>query len=145
VHPPGTTFPPNGFPVYTLYYRNDDGGPGYGRDSRLLFDPPQDGEYRVRVRDARGLAGPRFGYRLTVRPPRPDFSVRFSPTAPTVWKGGSVSLALTAERADGYDGPIQVRFPDLPAGLRVPATTIEAGTFTSAVPLFADAGARLPA
>src|SRR6185312_5762930 len=37
LHPPGTTFPPNGFPVYTLYYRNDDGGPGYGRDSRMLF------------------------------------------------------------------------------------------------------------
>src|SRR5262249_19712324 len=35
IHPPGTTFPPNGFPVVTLYYRNDDGGPGFGGDSRL--------------------------------------------------------------------------------------------------------------
>src|SRR5262249_624218 len=49
IHPPGTTFPPNGFPVVTLYYRNDDGGPGYGRDSRIFFDPPADGEYQVRV------------------------------------------------------------------------------------------------
>ena len=32
VHPPGTTFPPNGLPVFTLDYRNDDGGPGYGKD-----------------------------------------------------------------------------------------------------------------
>ena len=31
VHPPGTTFSPNGFPVFTLTYRNDDGGPGHGR------------------------------------------------------------------------------------------------------------------
>ena len=81
IHPPGSTFPPNGFPVFTLYYRNDDGGPGYGRDSRIFFDPPADGEYRVRIRDARGLGGPGYAYRLTVRPPRPSFSVRFSPTA----------------------------------------------------------------
>jgi hypothetical protein len=43
VHPPGRTFPPNGQPVFTLNYRNDDGGPGYGTDSRVFFDPPADG------------------------------------------------------------------------------------------------------
>ena len=32
--------------------------------------------------------GPTHAYRLTVRPPRPDFSVSFNPTAPSVWKGG---------------------------------------------------------
>jgi len=58
IHPPGSTFPPNGFPVFTLYYRNDDGGPGYGRDSRIFFDPPADGEYRVRIRDAAARAAP---------------------------------------------------------------------------------------
>ena len=40
IHPPGTTFPPNGLPVVTLYYRNDDGGAGFGKDSRLVFDAP---------------------------------------------------------------------------------------------------------
>src|SRR5262249_28332670 len=45
IHPPGTAFPPNGLPVVTLFYRNDDGGPGYGKDSRLFFDPPTDGDY----------------------------------------------------------------------------------------------------
>src|SRR5262249_23039399 len=34
IHPPGTKFPSNGYPVINLFYRNDDGGPGYGRDSR---------------------------------------------------------------------------------------------------------------
>ena len=33
IHPPGTKLSPNGLPVAHLYYRNDDGGPGYGRDS----------------------------------------------------------------------------------------------------------------
>jgi hypothetical protein len=144
LHPPGTTFPPNGFPVFTLFYRNDDGGPGYGRDSRIFFDPPADGAYRVRIRDAGAQAGPRYGYRLTVRPPRPDFNVRFTPTAPVVWKGGAIPLALAADRLDGYDGPIQVRFASLPPGLSIPPTTIEAGTFTTAVPLFAEPAAQLP-
>ena len=79
IHPPGTTFPPNGLPVFHLNYRNDDGGPGYGKDSRIFFDPPADGEYAVRVGDAREPGGPEFGYRLTVRPPRPDFTVSFNP------------------------------------------------------------------
>ena len=33
IHPPGTKLSPNGLPVAHLYYRNDDGGPGYGKDS----------------------------------------------------------------------------------------------------------------
>ena len=145
VHPPGTTFPPNGFPVFTLYYRNDDGGPGYGRDSRIFFDPPADGEYQVRIKDARGLGGPTFAYRLTVRPPRPSFKVRFNPTAPTVHKGGSALVNISADRLDGYDGPIAVRLDNLPPGLSAPATVIEAGTFSTAVALYAAADAKLPA
>jgi hypothetical protein len=70
IHPPGTTFPPNGFPLVTLYYRNDDGGSGYGKDSRLFFDPPADGEYQVRIGDSRGQGGVDYAYRLTVRPRR---------------------------------------------------------------------------
>jgi len=53
LHPPGAQFAPNGLPVVTLYYRNDDGGPGFGKDSRLVFDAPADGEYQVRVVDSR--------------------------------------------------------------------------------------------
>src|SRR5207248_11476869 len=109
VHPPGTKFPPNGLPVVTLYYRNDDGGPGYGKDSRLYFDPPADGEYQVRLTDARGQGGMDYAYRLTVRPPRPGFDVTFTPTAPAVWKGGAVPVTASASRRDGYDGPIEVR------------------------------------
>ncbi len=143
VHPPGTTFPPNGFPVFTLNYKNDDGGPGYGRDSRLIFDPPADGEYKVRIADARGMGGVNFGYRLTVRPPRENFSLRATPTAPIVSRGGAVPITIIAERIDGFDGPIRVK-PQLPPGFHMPATSIEAGTYSTTVALFADADATLP-
>lgn len=144
-HPPGSTFPPNGMPIFPIAYRNDDGGPGYGKDSRIFFDPPADGEYRVRIRDARGQGGDLFAYRLTVRAPRPDFSVRFNPTAPSVWKGGSVPINITATRIDGYDGPIHVRLSNFPSTLDAPASVIEAGQESTTIPLYAMPTAILPA
>jgi hypothetical protein len=144
IHPPGATFPPNGFPVVRLYYRNDDGGPGYGKDSAIIFDPPADGDYRVRITDARGQGGSPYVYRLTVRPPRPSFQVRFNPTAPAVWKGGAVPITVTADRSDGYDGPIDVRLENLPAGFSAPPTAIPAGETSTAFALHAEPTAPVP-
>jgi WD40 repeat protein len=144
IHPPGSSFPPNGLPVFHLNYRNDDGGAGYGKDSRVYFDPPADGEYTVRVGDARNHGGPNFGYRLTVRPPRPDFKVSFSPTTPSVWKGGSVPVTVSVNRIDGYDGPVQVRLENLPAGFEAPPTFIEAGQQSTTFALYASPMAANP-
>jgi WD40 repeat protein len=142
IHPAGTTFPPNGFPVVTLYYRNDDGGAGYGKDSRLFFDPPADGEYQVRVGDSRNLAGENFAYRLTIRPPRPDFTVKFDPSSPQVWKGGALPINVTADRQDGFEGAIEVHLENLPSGFSAPSTTIPAGETTTSFALFAEAFAN---
>src|SRR5581483_3789960 len=144
IHPTGTTFPPNGLPVFPIYWRNDDGGPGYGKDSFLLFDPPADGTYQVRVTDARGSSGPAHAYRVTVRPPRPDFAVKFTPTAPAVWRGGAVPISVTATRTDGFDGPIRVRLDGLPPGFHAPEAVIEGNLTTTAFALFADAAASVP-
>ena len=144
IRPPGTMFPPNGLPVFNLAYRNDDGGPGYGKDSRLFFDAPADGDYLVRVGDARGQGGDNYSYRLTVRPPRPDFSVKFNQVAPTIWKGGSIPIDVTATRLDGYEGPIQVKLENLPPGFESQPTIIEAGHATATLPLYAAATATMP-
>lgn len=145
IHPPGTKFPPNGFPVITLDYRNDDGGPGYGKDSRVFFDPPRDGTYQVRITDARGAAGANYGYRLTVRPRRPGFTVSFSPQTPSVGKGSGVALTVTATRVDDYQGPIALSFENLPPGFKAPATTIPIEETRTSVTLFADNEAEVPA
>jgi hypothetical protein len=145
IHQPGTQFSANGFPVVTLYYRNDDGGPGYGRDSRLTFDPPADGEFQVRIGDSRGQGNPLQAYRLTVRPPRPSFSVSFNPTAPAVWKGSGIAVTATAERSDGFDGPIEVQLDHLPPGFSAPPTTIPAGENSTAFALYATDEATQPA
>jgi WD40 repeat protein len=143
-HPPGTTFPPNGFPVVTVNYYNDDGGSGYGKDSRIFFDPPADGEYQVRIGDSRNKGGENFAYRLTIRPPRPSFAVKFDPTSPAVWKGGALPMNVTADRLDGFDGPIEVRLENLPTGYSAPATTIPAGETTTSFALYADPSAKTP-
>lgn len=139
IHPPGVSFPPNGMPVFPILYQNDDGGPGYGKDSMLLFDPPADGTFQVRVGDSRGVGSPAHAYRLTVRPPRPSFTVDANPKAPTVWKGNGVPITVTANRTDGYEGPIRVKIVGLPAGFRAPAETeIEAEQLATTFTLFAD-------
>jgi hypothetical protein len=145
IHPPGTTFPPNGMPVFTLAYRNDDGGPGFGRDSRIHYEAPADGTYQVRVGDARGLGGSNFAYRLTVRRPRPDFTVSFNPNAPAVWKGGAIPVSASANRIDGFDGEIGLRLDNLPSGFSAPATSIPRGENSTTFALSADATAAPPA
>jgi WD40 repeat protein len=145
IHPPGTTFPPNGLPVVTLYYRNDDGGGSFGKDSRLVFDPPADGDYRVRIGDARGQGGPQHAYRLTVRPPRPGFTVSINPTTPKVAKGAAASMSVAVDRIDEFDGPIELHLENLPPGFSAPDTTIPAGENATSFALAARADAEIPA
>jgi hypothetical protein len=143
--PPGSKPSPNGLPVARLYYRNDDGGPGFGRDSVVHFTAPADGEYMVRIRDVQGLGGDTYGYRLTVRRPRPDFRLTVAPRNPNVPVGGSVPVTVTAFRMDGFDGPIEVALDDLPAGLRATRGVIRPGQVATTLTLSADAGAKLEA
>jgi len=143
IHPPNASFPPNGLPQFTLHYRNDDGGEGSGKDSFLLFDVPADGTYQVRVSDAAGAFGPTHAYRVTIRPPKPDFSVGFNPTAPAVWKGGAIPVGVTVTRRDGFEGEIRVQLEGLPNGFHAPPTFVEAGQTTTAFALFADGAATV--
>jgi hypothetical protein len=142
IHPPGTRFEPNGMPTFQIDYVNDDGGPRFGgKDSRLHFEAPADGTYFVRLRDVRGLEGERYAYRLTVREPSPDFDVTFDPRSFNIPRGGRVSLTVTADRKDGFDGPIDVELQDLPAGLTAGPGRIPAGAATTVLMLAASADA----
>jgi hypothetical protein len=142
--PPGTKLSPNGLPVAHLFYRNDDGGPGYGKDSLLHFIAPADGEYIVSIRDVQGLGGEQYAYRLTARHPRPDFRLTVNPRNPNVPKGGTIPITITAARLDGFDGPIDVSLVDLPAGLRASNGVIASGQVSTTIALSADPAAELP-
>ena len=126
-----------------LYYRNDDGGPGYGKDSLVRFNAPADGEYLVRIRDVQGAGGDDYGYRLTIRPPRPDFRLAVTPRNPNVPAGGHIPLTLTAFRMDDFEDAIEVGLEDLPAGITATRGVIGRGQISATLVLSAAADARL--
>ncbi len=131
LNPPGATFPPNGLPLFTLNYQNDDGGPMFGKDSRLTFEAPADGDYILRLRDVRGLQGERYAYRLTVREATPDFALLADSSSLNVPRGGRVPLAVNALRLDGFAGEIQVELEGLPQGLTATRGVILPGQFST--------------
>ena len=141
VHQAHAQFTPNGLPLTRLYYRNDDGGALYGKDSRLDFTAPADGEYVVRINDVRGMGGAEYAYRLSIRQPRPDFRIVVNPRNPNVPAGGVIPLTVTAMRMDGFDGPIAVELADLPVGLKATKSVIGAGQASTTLLLSADDGA----
>jgi hypothetical protein len=120
---------PNGLPVFTLYYANDDDSDrGLGTDSRLLFKPPADGKYLVKVTDTRGHGGERFAYRLIVREAKPDFKVTLSGANPVVNAGSGKEFSVSAERIDGFEDDIKVEVTGLPPGFSVSTpVVIQAG------------------
>jgi len=144
LHAPGTRLETNGMPVFQIDYVNDDGGTRFGgKDSRLHFEAPADGTYFLRLSDVRGLEGERFAYRLTAREPAPDYSIAFDPRSFNVPRGGRVSVTVTAERKDGFNGPIDVEFVDLPPGLTSTTGRIPEGADTTVLMIAAAPGASL--
>jgi hypothetical protein len=117
VHPPDAVVTPTGLPVFDLVYRNDDGGPRMGKDSRVTFTAPADGVYYFKVSDTRGESGPQHAYRFTVSSPRPDFELFVSPANPNVPRGGRVPITVFVWRHDGFDGAVEVALQGLPPGL----------------------------
>ena len=126
--PAGITPPANGLPTFPIYFENDDDSQRrLGKDSKLTFTAPRDGEFLARVSDVRGAQGKDYKYTLTIRPRRPNFSVSLSGVA-DVPKGSGREFSVRAVRMDNFTGPIRVDITDVPAGFRVTTPlTIEAG------------------
>ena len=145
-HPPGTKLVTNGLPVFSLFFENaDDAHRELGKDSRLFFTVPADGEYLVRIKDVRGLQGPDFRYALTVRERRPDFKVTLSGADPKVGAGSAKEFKVSAQRIDGYEGPIRVDITGVPPGFSVTTPlVIEAGQLDALGVIVAEAGAVSP-
>lgn len=116
-HRPDEVLTATGLPEFPIYFENDDDPlRQWGSDSRLMFDPPADDDYLVRIRDARDFQGSDFKYQLLVRTPQPDFSVEIGGTDVNLFPGTGHELSFKATRLDGYDGPIEIIAENLPLG-----------------------------
>jgi hypothetical protein len=138
VHPAGSQFTPNGLPLLRLYYRNDDGGPGYGKDSLLHFTAPADGDYQLVLRDVRGSVAKPQPYRLTARRPEPDFRLSMTPRNPTVPLGGAIPITVQAFRMDGFEGPISLSVTGLPPGITATPALVPPGQVFATILLKSD-------
>ncbi len=110
-------------------------------DPAYKFVAPEDGLYRILVRDQFGDSrqDPSFVYRLVIREPQPDFRLVAYPTSPpatqqqqlqtalataSVRRGGTVALALIVQRRDEFDGEIAVSVEGLPPGVSCPGAVL---------------------
>lgn len=110
-------------------------------DPVVRFDVPEDGRYRVTLRDryfaSRGDRS--LFYRLSIRRPIPDYRLvavpvwrdkvdsPFQPGGISLRKGESVTLPIYAFRRDGFNGPIRVAVENPPAGVSTTGVTIGEG------------------
>jgi hypothetical protein len=143
--PPDAEFPSNGLPVFPLTWRNDDGGPGYGPDSKLDFVAPADGEYLLHLKDVRGMEGPDFAYRLTIRDAAPDFRLKAEPENPNIPRGGSAMVTVSVAAIRDYQGPIHIEVKGLPQGVSAKPAIIPPGQDSTVVVLSAAPDAPLDA
>jgi hypothetical protein len=146
-------------PVITLYKAggsqiatNDDQG---GLDAALKFQAPADGEYEISIRDHLHKGGPSFVYRIefnTVKPTvythipaydrEPRDQVRQWIVVP---KGNRFATWIRVNR-QGFNGPMNISFDGLPAGITahcdpIPAEVDRAVVVFEAAPDAAVAGA----
>lgn len=124
------------WPAYKL------GASLYGRDERfdVTFDRP--GAYALEVSEANGRSGPGHVYRIQAGPAEPDFDVAITPDNATVRPGSSVYLELHPLRRHLLDGPIEVRFPELPPGITASRGILRPGQGRSFIVLTAAADAK---
>lgn len=83
-----------------------------------LTVPPDIHEVVVSVEDLARRGGPLYGYRLIARQQAEDFNLTVSSPYVNIPAGGAAVISVNADRR-GYDGPIQLTIPGLPAGLHV--------------------------
>jgi hypothetical protein len=132
--PVGAPIVPNGLPVFTLNYANDDDSERtLGRDSYLLFTAPAKGRYQVRVSDTRGWSGERYAYRLIVRAPQPDFvPALVAKGAASLPAGSGEQFIVQVDRKDGWDGDVRVEVSGVPPGFFVSSpVVVQAGHLTA--------------
>ncbi len=121
---------------------NDDAN---GKDSALVFTPPADGDYILRIRDLNGKGGPTFLYYLEADLAQPDFTLRCDSDKAMIGPGTSTAWFLQVDRLNGFTGPVQVEVKGLPRGVKVNPLTIPASMTQGILVLTAEPGAELDA
>ena len=137
---------------------NDDSGGNPGgldfpfrtNDCSLLFTPPSDGSYRLRIHDYTGGGGPADFYRLIIHPGAPDYDLvatawyaappkatkAISRYSALIRRGGTTLLRVFAIRRNGFKNSISLSVQGLPDGIDCPPVILPAGKESATLVLY---------
>jgi hypothetical protein len=121
---------------------NDD---AFGKDAALVFTPPANADYFLRVRDLNSKGGDTAVYYVEADWARPDFVLRCDPDKAMIGPGSSTAWYVQVERRNGFIGPVAVEVKGLPKGLAASALTVPASMTQGLLVLTAAADARVNA
>lgn len=102
-------------------------------DSRLIT--VAQGARYISITDAQGQGGTDFAYRLYIRPPRPDFDLRVTPSSVSARAGTCVPISVHAIRKDGFDDDIMLELENPPPGFSLSGAWIPSGQNSSRMTL----------
>jgi hypothetical protein len=108
---------------------------------------PQDGAYRIEVRDLAGQGGFRNFYRLRAVLAEPDYVLSVTTDRFVLTPGKPLAIAVAVERRNGFDREVAIAVEGLPAGITAaPVTSSGAGSKSVTLRLEAKSGpAAFPA
>jgi hypothetical protein len=104
-------------------------------DPQLHFTVPQDGTYRLEIRDHRGTHGPRHLYCLRAVPAAPDFALSIAADHFTMTPSKPLAIPVTLERRLGLASEIELAVEGLPAGVTAAAVVAVPSATTATVTL----------
>jgi hypothetical protein len=110
-------------PQGRLLASNDD---AFGKDSALVFSPPADGDYVLRIRDLNNKGDDRAVYYIEADYARPDFTLWCDPDKAMIGPGAGAAWYVHVARLNGFTGPVRVDVKRLPAGVTASPLTIPA-------------------
>jgi hypothetical protein len=108
-------------PKGSVLASNDD---TFGKDAALVFTPPADGDYILRIRDLNNKGADTAVYYIEADWARPEFTLRCDPDKAMIGPGSSTAWHVHVVRSNGFTGPVRVDVKGLPKGVSVNPLTI---------------------
>jgi hypothetical protein len=113
----------------------------HGQEAALVFTPPGDGDFVLRVRDLNSKGGDAWIYHVELDAARPDFTIRCDPDKAMIGPGSSTAWYVHVNRTGGFTGPVQVEVRGLPKDVTAGPLTIPPSMTQGAIVLTAAATA----
>ncbi len=111
-------------------------------DAELLWASPADGDYVARIADVIGSGSENHRYLLTAESPAPDFSAIVEASKFELKAGDKAEITVKLTRTNEHKLPLEAKFENLPAGIKVSVADIPAKTGDFKITLNAEATAK---